>query len=107
MTLTTAHILLIAFGFGLLIGCLVSYFIIRNTLHKNMRSLARAVRVLHDRRDEKEREDHSRKESLVILADKLKRLETNLKQVRVKEYKKHISELNKLLNDAGIAEINK
>ncbi len=107
MTLTTAHILLIAFGFGLLVGCLVSYFIIRNTLHKNMRSLAHAVRVLHDRRDEKEREDLSKKESLLVLADKLKQLETNLKQVRAKEFGKYISKLNKLLNESGIAEINK
>ncbi len=105
MILTTAHIVLLAFGFGLIAGSLTAYFVMRWSLKKNIKSFSRTVHVIKSQKDSKDNDHHYRKENLVLLADKLRQIETNLKRIRDKELNNHISGLNNLLNDIGISKI--
>ena len=106
MTLTTLNLTLIAFGFGILLGCLVSYFIMRRTIYRNMKSLTNVVNMLSSQKAVKEQEYQARKESLLLLAHKLKQIESNIHKLRRKEYDKHINGLNRLLDSIGISKVN-
>lgn len=106
MTMTTVQFLLVAFGLGLMCGSIISYTFTRRLIKRNMKSLSEMVTVLNSRKAEKEQEYQARKDSLLLLANKLKHIETNMKNTRRKEYHKHISGLNRILDDIGIAPIN-
>ena len=105
MDIFTVQMLLLLFGIGLLLGSLVSYFIMRRVLEKNIESLSRNLKILNSRNVIKSGQNQDRREDLILLADKLKQIENNLQKIRQKEFSSYIDNLNRLLGETGITQI--
>ncbi|MFC1556861.1 hypothetical protein ACFL6I_03235 [candidate division KSB1 bacterium] len=103
--MNTIHIVLLAFGFGLLLGCFLAYIVMRRSLRQSMKSFSEVVGVMSSQRAEKEQEYQARKDNLLLLAHKLKQIESNIQKLRRKEYNEYIADLNELFNSIGISEI--
>jgi len=100
-------ILLLVFGTGMLIGCLIAYVLVRRSINQNMKSLSQIINVIGKHKAVKEQDGEIRKENLLLLANKLKNIESNIQKIRQKEYGNYIVGLNRLLNSIGIAEIKR
>ena len=107
MNLITLQFILLAFAIGLLFGSLIAYYIMRRSIKKNIKSISENIRILTAQRETKEQEIDLKKENLLLLADKLKQIENNIQTIRRREYKIYINSLNRLLDQTGIAQIDK
>ena len=105
MDIFSVQMLLLLFGIGLLLGSLVSYFIIRRVLQKSIKSLSRHLKILNSRNVIKSGENQNRREDLILLAEKLEQIENNLQRIRQKEFSTYIDNLNRLLDETGITQI--
>ena len=106
MEFAALQYLLLAFSIGFLSGSLMSYFFLRRTINKNIKSISQRIHALYSEKERKAKESESRRENLLLLADKLRQIENNIQKIREKEYNSFINNLNQLLNQTGIAKIN-
>ncbi|MCP4727121.1 MAG: hypothetical protein GY863_18930 [bacterium] len=72
-----------------------------------MRSIANLAQILNNQKTKDKKEFNARRENILLLADKLKQIESSSNVNRKKEYSKHIDKLNQLLSQTGISEIEK
>jgi len=102
---TTIQFIFLSFGIGLLIGGLTSYYVMRRSLNRNIKSITDHFKVISTQKEIKEEKSDSRRENLLLLADKLRQIENNIQKIREKELNGYIEDLNRLLDQTGIAQI--
>jgi len=104
---TTFQFIILSFGIGLLIGGLTSYYVMRRSLNRNIKSITDHFNVITTQKVKKEEKVDSRRENLLLLADKLRQIENNIQKIRDRELNGYIDDLNQLLDQTGIAQIDK
>lgn len=102
---TTLQFIFLSFGIGLLIGGLTSYYVMRRSLNRNIKSITDHFKVISTQKVIKEEKSDSRRENLLLLADKLRQIENNIQKIRDKELNGYIEDLNRLLEQTGIGQI--
>lgn len=102
----TIQFIILAFGIGLLIGGLTSYYFMRRSLNKNIKSINDHFKDLTSQKDTKDDTKESRRENLLLLADKLKQIENNIQKIRRRELDNYINDLNQILDQTGITQID-
>lgn len=102
---TTLQFIFLSFGIGLLIGGLTSYYVMRRSLNRNIKSITDHFKVISTRKEIKEEKSDSRRENLLLLADKLRQIENNIQKIRDRELNGYIEDLNRLLEQTGIGQI--
>ncbi|MFC1513696.1 hypothetical protein ACFL5P_01680 [candidate division KSB1 bacterium] len=103
----TMQFYVLTFGLGLLIGSLISYFMMRKTIRKNMETIANQMNIINTQKIQKERKMKERRDNMLLLADKLKQIEDNIQKIRKQEYNSYLNSLNRLLDQTGISKIGK
>lgn len=98
----TIQFTLLAFGIGLMLGALVSYFFMRQVINKNIEPLSRHIIQLKAHNKHTIQKIDERRENLVLLANKLRQIEKNLQKIRRKEFDTYLDNLNALLSQKGI-----
>lgn len=104
---TMFQFIFLSFGIGLLIGGLTSYYVMRRSLNRNIKSITDHFKVISTQKEIKEEKSDSRRENLLLLADKLRLIENNIQKIRDRELNGYIEDLNRLLDQTGIAQIEK
>ncbi len=107
MTFFNIQLLILIFVFGVTIGCITAYFFMKRAINKNMRSIANLAQILNNQKSKDKKEFNARRENILLLAEKLKQIESSVSVSRKKEISKHIDKLNQLLSQTGISEIEK
>ena len=105
MNWQTVQIIILSFGIGLMLGTLLSYFFMRRVINKKIKSLSFHITQLKAHKDYTALKIETRKENLLLLADKLRKIENSLEKLRQKEYDTYITSLNLLLDQKGISRI--
>jgi len=106
MDYKAVQLILLSFSIGLLLGGLISFYIMKRALKKNLTALSNKMKLLHNTREESaERNFIQRKANLLLLADKLRQIEHNIQEIRKNEFDSYISDLNRLLDKKGISKI--
>jgi hypothetical protein len=107
MSITAIQLIILSFGIGLLVGALVSFYILKRTLKKNLNALSEKFKLPHNvRREHSEIDYKQRKANLLLLADKLRQIEHNIQEIRKSEFNSYLSDLNRLLDRKGISKID-
>ena len=104
---TTYQFIFLSFGIGLLIGGLTSYYVMRRSLNRNIKSITDHFNIITTHKEIKEGKVDTRRENLLLLADKLRQIENNIQKIRTRELDGYIDDLNRLLDQTGIGQIDK
>ncbi len=101
----TIQIIIISFCIGLTTGSIAAYCWMRRALNKNMRSITQLVHSLNFHRTKRLNDYDAKKENLVLLSNKLKKIESDSNENKDEELNCHINKLNQLFSQTGIAKI--
>lgn len=102
----TIQFFLLAVSVGMMLGILLSYFLMRRIINKNIKSLSRHITQLQAHNNHATRKINARRENLLLLVNKLRKIENNLEKIHQKEFDTYLNNLNLLLDQKGITRID-
>ena len=91
---------------GLLLGSIVSFFVFKYTLNKRLKDFHNFLKSVSEFQKLKIAMDKKKASTLILLNEKFKELNKEIKNAKTPDYDNYLKDLNSILNQLGIKDVD-